>query len=254
MLPSTDYNRPGTGSAYVAGRSLSAETLARWMDAVAPWLPGSVAPRILDLGCGTGRFTGPLVERFGGTVVGADPSREMLTTAGESTVPLGIPLVCARAEALPFPDDSFDLVFASMVYHHFIDRAPALGEARRVLKFGGRLLVRQASRENLAQQEWLRFFPEAQTLEEARIPTAAEIRGEMADVGFHLCPQPTVTHQFAATYAEYAERIGRRALSTLQLISDEAFEAGMSCFRSWCQERSQETPAEEQIDLFVGQK
>ena len=254
MLPSTDYNRPGTGSAYVAGRSLSAETLARWMDAVAPWLPGSAAPRILDLGCGTGRFTGPLAERFGGTVVGADPSPEMLATAAESTGPLGIPLIRASAEALPFAEGSFDIVFASMVYHHFTDRAAALGEARRVLISGGRLLVRQASRESLAQQEWLRFFPEAQALEEARIPAAAEIREEMADVGFHLCPQPTVTHRFAATYAEYAERIGRRALSILQLIPDEAFEAGMSRFRAWCQERSPETPAEEQIDLFVGQK
>ncbi|WP_308016131.1 class I SAM-dependent methyltransferase [Nonomuraea aurantiaca] len=45
------------------------------------------------------------------------------------------------ASPLPFPDDAFDDVIASLVLHYLEDWGPTLAEVRRVLKLGGRLLV-----------------------------------------------------------------------------------------------------------------
>jgi ubiquinone/menaquinone biosynthesis C-methylase UbiE len=50
-------------------------------------------------------------------------------------------LLQANAEELPFPDDSFDLVYSWGVLHHSPDTAGALAEVRRVLKPGGRMKI-----------------------------------------------------------------------------------------------------------------
>jgi SAM-dependent methyltransferase len=74
---------------------------------------------ILDLPCGTGRFTGPLTER-GYTVLGGDISREMMQRAREKTN--GAPSLCgfvqADAEALPLRDASLDCVLSIRFMFH----------------------------------------------------------------------------------------------------------------------------------------
>jgi ubiquinone/menaquinone biosynthesis C-methylase UbiE len=49
--------------------------------------------------------------------------------------------VADLASPLPFPDDAFDDVIASLVLHYLKDRGPTLAEFRRVVKTGGRLIV-----------------------------------------------------------------------------------------------------------------
>jgi SAM-dependent methyltransferase len=93
-------------------------------------------PRILDAGCGTGRN---LVE-FGrlGTAHGVDASEtavEFCRRRGLDGVRLG------RLEALPFEEDSFDLLLACDVLEHVPDDLPALRELRRVAAPGASLLI-----------------------------------------------------------------------------------------------------------------
>jgi 2-polyprenyl-6-hydroxyphenyl methylase/3-demethylubiquinone-9 3-methyltransferase len=92
--------------------------------------------RVLDLGCGKGRFGRALAER-GACVVGLDLSTAMLAEAA------GIDRVRASARRLPFAPASFDLVIAVEMFEHLpagsIDRA--LAEARRVLRPGGKLII-----------------------------------------------------------------------------------------------------------------
>jgi ubiquinone/menaquinone biosynthesis C-methylase UbiE len=97
--------------------------------------------RVLEIGAGTGAnlgFYGDGVESL--TVVEPDaPMAERLERKAEQ---LGRPveLVKAPAEALPFADDSFDVVVSTLVLCTVGDQAKALAELRRVLKPGGRLL------------------------------------------------------------------------------------------------------------------
>lgn len=90
---------------------------------------------VVDLGCGPGRYLAQLA----GPVIGLDASRQMLALAQAR----GTPLVQADLESLPFRDGSLHGAFARHSYLHLpADRlAAALGELRRVLRPGGRMLL-----------------------------------------------------------------------------------------------------------------
>jgi ubiquinone/menaquinone biosynthesis C-methylase UbiE len=101
--------------------------------------------RLLDVGSGTGTLSLAALERWPASRVDAiDASREMVsaTEAGVSTVPgaaARLRAVTAFADALPFPDDTFDAVMSSFVLQLVPNRFRALREIRRVLRPGGQL-------------------------------------------------------------------------------------------------------------------
>jgi len=117
---------------YDAGMALAERGwLARWRD----WLVGGARGRVLEIGCGTGRNLPHYPA--GSRVVGVDPHWQNLERARRRAP--GIPLVQARAEALPFRDGAFDTVVSSLVLCSVDDLAAALAELRRVLAPGGAL-------------------------------------------------------------------------------------------------------------------
>lgn len=96
--------------------------------------------RILDAGCGSGPLAAELVAR-GADVTGFDGSPAMIDLARRrlgGTVPL---TVHDLAEPLPFEDESYDVVVASLVLHYLEDWDGPLAELRRVLRPGGRLVA-----------------------------------------------------------------------------------------------------------------
>jgi len=100
---------------------------------------------ILDLGCGTGAWLGPLRQRYrGAEMLGIDLALPMLQAAAARETfwrrLLGRPsaaLVCASADALPLPDASVDLLWSNLMLQWLPDPRPALAEAWRVLRPGG---------------------------------------------------------------------------------------------------------------------
>jgi len=97
---------------------------------------------ILDVGCGTGKLLKSAHSRFpGARLVGVDAAEEMVKYAQSSTPDGTIEFRQATAEALPFPNASFDLVFSTMSFHHWQDQARGAGEVARVLAPGGRWLL-----------------------------------------------------------------------------------------------------------------
>jgi ubiquinone/menaquinone biosynthesis C-methylase UbiE len=96
--------------------------------------------RALEIGAGTGYFSLNLLRA--GIVqeaVATDISQGMLDELAASAGRLGLRVetVCTEAEKLPFPDDSFDLVFGHAILHHLPDLDAAFREFRRVLRQGG---------------------------------------------------------------------------------------------------------------------
>ncbi len=107
--------------------------------AVARLRPGE---RVLDVGTGTGivaRLAAPNVGSLG-TVTGLDASPDMLSVARASALADGLSIDWheGQAEALPYPDQRFDLVLSQFALMFFADRRAALTEMRRVLAPGGR--------------------------------------------------------------------------------------------------------------------
>jgi ubiquinone/menaquinone biosynthesis C-methylase UbiE len=97
--------------------------------------------RILDLGCGTGTLIERLLDLAPEIeILGLDPSVEMLDVARQK-LPESIELRVGSAESIPFPDESFDRVISTSVFHYFRSPTQAIREAKRVLKPNGSLVI-----------------------------------------------------------------------------------------------------------------
>ncbi len=114
--------------------------------------------KVLDLAGGTGDLTKKFSEIVGenGQVVLADINDSMIKVGREKLHNQGyvgnIEYVQANAEALPFADNTFDLVTIAFGLRNVTNKENALASIFRVLKPGGRLLVLEFSK---PQQEWL---------------------------------------------------------------------------------------------------
>lgn len=100
-------------------------------------------PRALEIGAGTGYFSLNLMQRgVIDSVVATDISPGMLATLRGNAQALGLAVETAvtDAEALPFADQSFDLVIGHAVLHHLPDLDRAFAEFRRVLVPGGTIV------------------------------------------------------------------------------------------------------------------
>lgn len=99
--------------------------------------------RVLDVATGTG-FTALAFAPLAGSVVGLDVSNGMLQEARARAAAQGVANVNfeeGAAEAIPYPDASFEVVTCRIAPHHFLDIHKFAAEVARVLKPGGRLLL-----------------------------------------------------------------------------------------------------------------
>jgi ubiquinone/menaquinone biosynthesis C-methylase UbiE len=101
--------------------------------------------RVLDVACGTGVVARLAAERVapGGSVAGLDVNAAMLSVARTATAaaPLTIRWYESTAEAMPFPDGSFDVALCQLGLQFIPDRPAAVRELHRVLAPGGRVLI-----------------------------------------------------------------------------------------------------------------
>ncbi|MEE9607415.1 MAG: methyltransferase domain-containing protein [Myxococcota bacterium] len=112
---------------------------------------------LLDIGTGPGEIPLLICERLESVrVTGVDLSRQMLRHAqrlcGASPRAARVALRRADAKRLPFRDACFDAVASNTILHHLPDPLPFLREARRVLRPGGALLIRDLLRPDSPQR------------------------------------------------------------------------------------------------------
>ena len=92
--------------------------------------------KVIDVGCGPGALTKELVDRLGSTNVFAiDPSKPFVTAIHERFPEVDVRL--AAAEAIPFPDRTFDAALAQLVVHFMSDPVAGLREMARVARHDG---------------------------------------------------------------------------------------------------------------------
>jgi SAM-dependent methyltransferase len=142
--------------------------------------------RVLDVGCGAGHTAlafAPHVRE----VVGVDVTPEMVATAAELARSRGLDgasFVVAAAEALPFPDRSFDLVTCRFAAHHFADLKRALAEAARVLvPTGAFLLVDHVAPEDDEQDAFVNTLDRLRDPSHVREWRLSELEGAFAEAG-----------------------------------------------------------------------
>ena len=117
--------------------------------------------RVLDVGCGKGRFARLLTERFpGSAVVAFDLAEAMLRR-----VPAGIGRCAGSMTELPFQSEGFDFAYATESLEHAVDIDAAVTEMCRVMKPGARLVIIDKNVEQwgrLQTPEWEKWFDRRQ--------------------------------------------------------------------------------------------
>ncbi len=243
------YGQSDVHLRYDAGRTLSSAATRALMETLRRHVPHSVA-LVVDLGCGTGRFSHALYEAFENRVLGVDPAANMIAVAKSKLHPSAIVFLEGSAERMPLEDDSADLVFMSQVFHHLVDRGAALAEIRRVLRNDGRLAIRQTTLENLDSYFYQCFFPEARQLDERRLPSRNGLVDLAKSCGYRLLALDTLRSEIAQTSDEYIGKIGLRTYSDLESISDEAFQIGLHALAAYAA-ASPNYPKSAENDLLV---
>lgn len=115
---------------------------------------------VLDLGCGTGGLV-VAASSQAGTVIGVDIAARWLVVAAtrlEEARTYNAGLVCACAEHLPFPDESFSVVIANDVLEHSQHQRELLQEVRRILAPDGVLLLTTQNRWSLLGEPHVRVW------------------------------------------------------------------------------------------------
>jgi ubiquinone/menaquinone biosynthesis C-methylase UbiE len=116
--------------------------------------------RVLEVGCGTAALSAAFAA-CGATVVASDVSLRWLALAQKRLAEQqseGVELVACAAEALPFPDESFDLVAASDVIEHVDEPERFLAECARVLRPCGLLFLATPNRYSLGLEPHVRLW------------------------------------------------------------------------------------------------
>ncbi len=113
--------------------------------------------RVLDVGCGKGRFARVLAERYAAaSIVGFDLAEAMLRC-----VPPGVSACAGSMTALPFPSDTFDCAYATESLEHAVDIDAAVAEVCRVVRPGGRIVIIDKNVEQwgrLKTPDWEKWF------------------------------------------------------------------------------------------------
>jgi ubiquinone/menaquinone biosynthesis C-methylase UbiE len=118
---------------------------------------------VLDVGCGTGTLAMEVACRVGktGRVVGVDPGEEQIARARRSAARRYAPIEfqIGVIEHLPFPDQTFNVVFSTLMMHHLSAslKRQGLAEIARVLKPGGRLVIADFKRKQERTGQAARF-------------------------------------------------------------------------------------------------
>ena len=220
-----DYNSR-IAENYRSGRTLSVQAASIWVQSIGPFVPAAHRARILDLGCGTGRFSTLFAESFSANVVGIEPSMSMLIAAQREGLPANLAYCAGAAERVPLLDESCDVAWLSHVWHHVRDRERCATELRRILHPRGYVLVRGTFGDRLDGFPTLfHYWPAARDICR-QLPTVVETVSTFNAVGFVLREHHRVRQKTCNTLQEFASRTRLRADTALALIPDADFWQG----------------------------
>ena len=210
---------------YARGRALTEQQLQAWLGAFAAVLPERRPLAGLDVGSGTGRFTPALAQAFG-PVTGVEPSVRMREVAEAQSRHPDVRYVAGSAEELPVPSGSADYILMFLSWHHVQDKRGATRELARVLRPGGRLLLRANFSDHHPRPWWLAHFPRGYETDAALFQPLHEAIAMFTTDGWRVASFGTVTEPSYGTRAEMLGRLRLRTLSFFAQLSPDEVETG----------------------------
>jgi SAM-dependent methyltransferase len=229
------HNRPidydPIAASYDQSRALTPEGVVAWRGALDDLRGLSDSAPLLDLGSGTGIWSGLLADWFGSTVLAVEPSAGMRHEAAGQRAHPRVQIIGGKGEFIPIRDHTCSNAWLSTVIHHIPDLRRCARELRRVLRPGGRILIRQVFAGRTDRISWTRFFPTAIPILNGRWPSLDAVLAAFAVGGFEKESLRGVDEVAAPDLSAYYEKTKTRTDSTLRLIDDADFESGLAQLR-----------------------
>jgi SAM-dependent methyltransferase len=147
-------------------------------------------------------------------------------------------------EQLPLLDGRADMILLSMSVHHLTYPPCTAEECRRALWQGGRICVRNSTRDLTYPAH--RLFPSTLPMLKSESPAHDEIVALFENTGLRLKAYQPVSHQLATNWLDLAKRTAMRVDSLLVRLSDAEFEAGLAALTC-----DRDGSLVEKIDFFV---
>jgi ubiquinone/menaquinone biosynthesis C-methylase UbiE len=236
MMKKADYSK--IASSYDRGRTLSEQNMELWLSVIARLSGAREGVKLLDIGCGTGRFAIPMATRLGCRVTGADSSAEMLDKARGKDSDKAVIWDIQNAQDLSYPDESFDIVFMSHLLHHCEKPISVIRECRRVLTEGGALVIRYAGIEQIRDDVEHTFFPETLHIDKARIFSVKQMEKCLRENGFYDLVTEEIVQQTYATAEAHLQAILVKSTSVLTMIPEGAHRRGVNKLREYIGEHA----------------
>ncbi len=251
IVSEMDYDRTNIPSVYDAGRTVQADMLRIWLDFFLSNVPEDGVRRIVDVGCGTGRFSAILADAFDAEVIGIDPSEKMLLRAREKAADEQLSFERGSGERLPLQRHSADLVFMSMVFHHLSEPARAARECHRVLREGGHVCLRNSTRDETETYPYLGFFPSIRAIIQEQLMAREDLIALFEAAGFGLVAHDVVWHETAQDWQDFAAKTALKADSFVARLPEEEFKRGMAAMQDHASSAASDAPVGVKVDLFV---
>ena len=203
------------GRTYTSTRGPDARIAARIVEALGD------AHSVVNVGAGTGSY-----EPSDRHVVAVEPSRTMIDQRPDGLAPC----VQAVAEALPFPDRTFDAALASLTIHHWPDWRRGLDEMKRV---ASRVVLFTFEPADVGKF-WLteEYFPEIVSYDRRRVGSIADVIAQLGPCDDVRVPIPhDCTDGFLACYwrrpEAYLDPIVRAGISGFALLGEHVLARGV---------------------------
>jgi len=252
-----DYTR--ISKYYDDTRVPSSHVLEFWLSKIVNLGKVSTDSMVLDIGCGTGIYTIPLA-RKAGVVFGLDSAREMIKKARMKEDSQRVEWQIGDAENLPFDSAHFDCAIMTMVIHLMINKKKAIDEVHRVLKKNGTLVILTKSHGQLRRSE-IMDFPKTKQIDLKRFPTIPTLKYMLLSAGFRNARYHVISRGvIKVPIEEYLEKIRKKYISTLTLLSEEEFQKGLKIFEKRLREKwvrkddGNQIVYENEYTLVVGEK
>ncbi|MDX6546373.1 MAG: hypothetical protein QOG02_2147, partial [Gaiellales bacterium] len=153
---------------------------------------------------------------------------------------------------LPFKDGWFDAVHAHLVLH-LVDSMPrAVTEMLRVLGGDGRIAIVSFRPEHFDRFHLAPYFPSLTGIDRARFPTPAEIETQLRAGGVERVRESAIHRRLELDPEIVLERVRGRYISTLHLLDEDEYQAGLARLERDLAQRTAKLPVELVWSLTVG--
>jgi ubiquinone/menaquinone biosynthesis C-methylase UbiE len=208
----------------------SPHVLEFWLSKTVDLGKVSTGSMVLDVGCGTGIYTIPLTKKTDALVLGLDSARDMIKKARIKEDGQRVEWQIGDAENLPFNNAHFDCAIMTMMIHQIVNKKKATDEIYRVLKKNGTLVIMTKSHGQL-KRSVIMDFPKIRQIDLKRFPTIPMLRYMLLSAGFENTRYHVVSRGVTkVSMEEYLEKIRKKFISTLTLLSEEEFQRGLKIF------------------------